>query len=170
SDSYTVACWHAMNLAHDLNKAQTHFLGVVLQRNLEAKTDRTLYTLVDAEVLPLTVLLKKFESVTILTPSGKEVPMTPVDMLKQDAARRMQDASDGALGSVMVSHTNCPRLHLLIRSRWYPLSSMRTPHLNLLSSTLPMLNTFFGSNWKLCLKNGLAGGRYSPTFMPYNGE
>ncbi|KAJ6602564.1 hypothetical protein DFH09DRAFT_899927, partial [Mycena vulgaris] len=175
SDSFTFGCWHAMDLIRNLDKAKTHFLGVVLRRKLDATTDRTLYTLVDVEVLPFRIMDEKFKSSARLTPSGQELPgLSPINVLKQDAESRK---NDGALGSVMVISTELDEKA--------PSKSVEQYMIDTAAPTFQPLRLFkvhrdamhqlnenglFRLNWKLCLKNALDGGIYGPIFRPHNGE
>ncbi|KAJ7255329.1 hypothetical protein C8J57DRAFT_1346185, partial [Mycena rebaudengoi] len=152
---FTFLCWHAMDLFNNIDKAKTHFVGVVL---------RSLYTLVDAEE-------KKFEAAAIVSTSGPPIRMSPLDILRQDAARRLED---GGLGSTMVVSTefdeNAP--HKSVEQYIAETANPTMQPLGLFkvhrdSALLRQLISLSGSNWKLCLKNALGGGGYSPVLRPY---
>lgn len=83
----------------DISKAKTHFLAIILKRKVsESENPRILYSLVDAEVLPLSVLEKKFANTAIANALGPK-PMDPLAVLRQNTAERIQA---GGLGAVMV--------------------------------------------------------------------
>jgi hypothetical protein len=86
-----------MDLVRDLNKARTHFFAVVLRRNPEPTTVRTSYSLVDAAVLPMTILEEKFR---FLGDAFSEQPRNPLDDIRADREQRIRE--DGALGNVLV--------------------------------------------------------------------
>ncbi|KAJ7499455.1 hypothetical protein FB451DRAFT_1358647 [Mycena latifolia] len=172
-DSFTFACWHAMNLLRDINKAKTHFLGVVLRRQLDATSDRTLYTLVDAEILPFQIMEDKFKYAAQLTPSGQELPgFTPLNMLQQDAESRKQV---GGLGSVMVISTEFDEKAPPKSVQQY-MADTAAPTFqplglfNVHRDAMNRMGFLFGPNWKLCLRNALNGGVYSPIFRPHPGD
>jgi len=85
----------ALDLLGDINRAKTHFLAVIVRRNTTATNPYAMYSLVDAESLPFTVLRKKFEGTETI--DGRE--SSPEAILESNAAERRKD---GALGAVMV--------------------------------------------------------------------
>lgn len=95
-DTLTIACWQAMDLMTDIHKAETHFLGITLRKNKETSNPRAMYSLADAQVLPLTLLADKYKY--IATAHDER----PVDVLEEyfwkDRKKRL---ADGALGSVL---------------------------------------------------------------------
>ncbi|KAF7305816.1 MYND-type domain-containing protein [Mycena chlorophos] len=166
-DTFTMACWHAMNLVQDIGKAKTHFLAVTLSRNLNATNPRALHSLVDAAVLPFAVLEEKFSGAALLAQdassgSHREIPMTPLDMLRANERERVRD--DGALGAVLVTcvelgpkekaksveqavrDTMCPTYH--------PLGLFGVHQRSI--SAMPAI-VFEERFWKLCLRNALDG-------------
>lgn len=98
SDRVTLsfACWQAMDLMTDIHKAETHFLGITLRKNNESTNPRAAYSLVDAQVLPLTLLVEKYKHMA--TAHDEQ----PVDMLENAFwADRRRRIADGGLGSVL---------------------------------------------------------------------
>lgn len=84
-----------MDLLKDIRKAKTHFFAVTVRRNLASMTPRTFYTFVDAEVVPFSVLTKKFEHAGDLHGNSVNV----MDVFTKNEAERIRD---GGLGAVMV--------------------------------------------------------------------
>ena len=54
-DTLTVSAWRLLELTKDISRARTHFLILTLRRTASSNP-RALYSLVDAEVLPWSVL------------------------------------------------------------------------------------------------------------------
>ncbi|KAI5900699.1 uncharacterized protein SCHCODRAFT_02483727 [Schizophyllum commune H4-8] len=169
SDTYTICAWLALDLANHPERATTHFLGITLRRNLKSTNPRALYTLVDAEVLPLSVLQDTFEGRWAMDGS---YPVSPILALEHDA--RGRKINDGALGSVMVFS-----VELQEDEEKTVEQAVRTVSLDLLSnlalhqrkfSTFPM-NQLNGQKglWSRCLANGLKGGAFSLNYTPYHG-
>jgi len=168
SDAFTVVCWQAMNLVRDITKAKTHFFAVTLLRNRTSTNPRAMYSLIDADVLPLGILEKKYSS-TVAAHDGSEQPFSPLDIL---AASAKDFEKDGELGAVMVisvelgpgekksveqavSDTSC--------STFQPLGLFNV-HKNTMSSMPP--GFFKREVWKACLKNALDGYAYAITRQP----
>lgn len=85
-----------MHLAQDLSKADTHFLAITLRRNPTAEPLRSMYALVDAAVLPLTLFDNKFER---MQDSFTHSARNPV---REALARDMpQLVKEGLLGGVL---------------------------------------------------------------------
>lgn len=85
-----------MDLVHNMKKADTYFLAIVVRRELKFANLRSTYDLVDASVLPLSLLEEKFRHF------GNEEtgePANPLDRIREDRDERMRD---GALGKVLV--------------------------------------------------------------------
>ncbi|KAJ7192226.1 hypothetical protein GGX14DRAFT_480263 [Mycena pura] len=165
-DAFTVVCWQAMNLVRDITKAKTHFFAVTLLRNHASTNPRAMYSLIDADVLPLGILEKKFSSAVA---AHNEQPFSPLDMLATSAKNFEKD---GQLGAVMVisvelgpdekksveqavSDTSCPTFQPL---------GLFNVHKNTMSSMPPRF--FKKEVWKACLKNALDGYAYSITRQP----
>lgn len=90
-----IAAWCSMHLAQDLSKADTHFLAITLRRNPTAEPLRSMYALVDAAVLPLTLFDNKFER---MQDSFTHSARNPV---REALARDMpQLVKEGLLGGV----------------------------------------------------------------------
>lgn len=102
-DPLTFSAWYLLELIKDISKAQTHFLAVTLHRTTSSNP-RILYSLVDAEVLPLSALEGAYANRAHFTDSS---PVSPRSMLAMDEQQRR--ARDGALGSVMVLSIELPK-------------------------------------------------------------
>ncbi|KAJ7054610.1 hypothetical protein C8F01DRAFT_1162157 [Mycena amicta] len=133
-DTFSVVIWHAMNLLRDINRAKTHFFAITLTRNFSATNPRALHTLVDAAVLPLSILEDKFDKmgVAFMNASGSThdppVMFSPVKVLRDSAE---EEKRKGALGAALticvelsrkekgksveqaVKDTSCPTFHPL---------------------------------------------------------
>ncbi|EPT04233.1 hypothetical protein FOMPIDRAFT_159226 [Fomitopsis schrenkii] len=150
----------------DIHKAETHFLGITLRKNKETSNPRAMYSLADAQVLPLTLLADKYKY--IATAHDER----PVDVLEEyfwkDRKKRL---ADGALGSVLaMSFELAPGEEMTVEEAvakknvpiWQPLGLFRATR-NSLRAIPPLGHSF----WKLCLKNALDGGAYSMKFQPW---
>ncbi|KAH9937590.1 uncharacterized protein B0H18DRAFT_971358 [Fomitopsis serialis] len=157
-DTLTFACWQAMDLTIDIHKADTHFLALTLRKNDVWTNRRAMYKLVDAQVLPLTLLSKKFEH------AADALDEQPVDVVQQvlgtDKRRRI---ADGALGSVLVMSHDCEEAVLKkVTPTFQPLGLFKE-HYEYLRRLPPVVGSF----WKPCLRNALDGGAYSIKFEPW---
>ena len=86
-----------MDLLGDIHKAETHFLGITLRKNASFTNPRAMYSLIDAQVLPLTLLEEKFKHV------ANAQDERPVNMIEEFVVKdRKRRIADGALGSVLV--------------------------------------------------------------------
>lgn len=61
SDTLTVTAWHALELLRDFDRRRTHFLALTL-RLRPGNPPRTLYSLIDCEVLPRALIDEKHEN------------------------------------------------------------------------------------------------------------
>ena len=102
-DTLTFSTWYLLELIKDISKAQTHFLVVTLHRTM-LSNPRILYSLLDAEVLPLWALEGTYANRAHFMDSS---PVSPRSMLATDEQQRR--AYDGALGSVMVLSIELPK-------------------------------------------------------------
>ncbi|KAI0732300.1 hypothetical protein C8Q72DRAFT_141738 [Fomitopsis betulina] len=160
------ACWQAMDLMTDIHKAETHFLGITLRKNNESTNPRAAYSLVDAQVLPLTLLVEKYKHMA--TAHDEQ----PVDMLENAFwADRRRRIADGGLGSVLaMSFELAPGEDMTVEEAvakknvpiWQPLGLFKE-HARSLRSIPPLAHSF----WKLSLKNALNGGAYDMKFRPW---
>ncbi|KDQ16495.1 hypothetical protein BOTBODRAFT_106928, partial [Botryobasidium botryosum FD-172 SS1] len=100
SDTLAVASWVFLDLTKDINRARTHFLLVTLRRTA-SPVPRTMYSLIDAEVLPFTILEKRFENSGLLdaSPEGPRYA-NMIEMFEKNREERIKN--DGALGAVLV--------------------------------------------------------------------
>ncbi|KAI0062450.1 ALDH-like protein [Artomyces pyxidatus] len=147
----------------NIDRAKTHFLAVTLRRT-ESSDPRTLYSLVDAEVIPLSFLEEAWSTRANMRDL---IPMSPRAILENDADQRRRD---GGLGSVMVMSMELPKgddrpprdaltqinVHIL-----QPLGVY-----NVHKTALSRLRSFSRDMAMKCLKNSLDGGAYSLTFQP----
>ncbi|KAG6849032.1 hypothetical protein H0H93_011877 [Arthromyces matolae] len=101
-DTFTVSAWNLLGLIKDISRAKTHILALTLRRTT-SMNPRTLYDLVDAEVIPMTVMDELYADRRSMVDSS---PFSIREMLESDALRR---EPHGALGSVMVITTELPR-------------------------------------------------------------
>jgi len=163
-DTLTVSSWNVLGLTRDISRAKTHFLALTLRRT-DSSNPRTYYSLIEAEVLPWTVLEAIYANRGNFTDLS---PVSPRAMLEQDAERRKPD---GALGSVMVISIELPEgdnrpprdaLKELNVHIMQPLGLFDV-HKNSLSR-LPSLSKAL---YIKCLENSLKGGAYSMRFQPY---
>jgi hypothetical protein len=87
-----------MDLVRNLDKAKTHFFALTLRRHTEETDTRKYYSLVDAEVLPLSLLDDKFRH-TADAATGQ--PVNHMDMLRRECAPLMRE---GALGTMIAMY------------------------------------------------------------------
>ncbi|KAH8824954.1 hypothetical protein DL96DRAFT_1611382 [Flagelloscypha sp. PMI_526] len=172
-DSYTLACWHAMDLINNIKKRETHFLAVTLRRNFAATNDWLLYTLIDADVLPMSVIEKKWANLAVLTPFGELPVMSPIELRKRDEENRK--GSYGSLGSVLVLSVelNEEEENLTVEEAIIQIANpgiqplgLFPEHRTSMRRNIPGL----GKNWKFCLDNAFKGGRYGPIFDRWTGQ
>jgi hypothetical protein len=84
-----------MDLAHDMKKAETHFLAVVVRKKAKFASLRASFDLVDATVLPLSLLEEKFQH---CGDASTGLPRSPLDQVREDKEGGLRD---GALGNVL---------------------------------------------------------------------
>ncbi|KAI4522693.1 hypothetical protein K525DRAFT_268674 [Schizophyllum commune Loenen D] len=171
-DTYTVCAWLALDLAKHPSRATSHFLAITLRRNLESTNPRAMYTLIDADMLPFSVLQETFEGRWAMDGS---YPVSPMLVLEHDA--RGRKVNDGALGSVMVFSVELQEdeektVEEAVRTTMVPIMSplgLFEVHQRKFAS-FPM-NQLNGqkSLWMRCLENGLKGGAFSLNYTPYYG-
>lgn len=101
-DTLTVSAWNLLELIKDISRARTFFLALTLRRT-ESSNPRTLYSLVEAEVLPLSALEAVFASLGNFADSS---PVSPKSLLARDEEQRKRE---GGLGSVMVMSIELPK-------------------------------------------------------------
>ena len=101
-DTLTVSAWYLLDLTKDITRAKTHFLLLTLRRSTSSNP-RTLYSLIDAAVLPLSVLEDAFSGLGRFEDMS---PVSPKAMLAMDEEGRKRD---GALGSVMCMSIELPK-------------------------------------------------------------
>jgi hypothetical protein len=101
-DTLTVSAWNLLDLTADITRAKTHFLLVTLRRTTSTNP-RAIYSLVDAAVLPFSLLEDLYSNRGTFEDSS---PVSPKAMLAMDEERRKHD---GALGSVMVMSIELPK-------------------------------------------------------------
>lgn len=101
-DTLTLSAWNLIDLVKDISRARTHFLTLTLRRT-ESSNPRTMYTLVDAEVIPWTFLDELYANRANFADLSAVYPRKT---LEADAEGRK---ADGALGSVMVVSIELPK-------------------------------------------------------------
>lgn len=101
-DTLTVSAWNLLELTRDITRAKTHFLALTLRRT-ESSDPRTLYSLVDAEVLQWSVLETAFANRANFSDLS---PVSVKEMLENDEAERKRE---GGLGSVLVMSMELPK-------------------------------------------------------------
>ncbi|KAG6849033.1 hypothetical protein H0H93_011878 [Arthromyces matolae] len=99
--TFTLAAWNLLDLLKDISRAKTHVLALTLRRTT-SMNPRTLYELVDAEVLPMTFMDEFFANQRLLSDSS---PVSPRQMLEDDA---IKNQLEGAFGVAMVISTELP--------------------------------------------------------------
>lgn len=103
-DTLTVSAWHLLELTKDISRAKTHCLVLTL-RHTDSPNPRAIYSLIDAEVLPLSILEATYENRTnFWSELGQTV--SPKEMLASDEEERKRA---GGLGSVMVMSIELPK-------------------------------------------------------------
>jgi hypothetical protein len=101
-DTLTLSAWHLLELTKDITRAKTHFLLLTLRRSTSSNP-RALYSLIEAAVLPFSVLEDTFSNRGRFEDSS---PVSPKAMLVKDEEGRKRE---GALGSVMVLSIELPK-------------------------------------------------------------
>ncbi|KAE9399096.1 hypothetical protein BT96DRAFT_994216 [Gymnopus androsaceus JB14] len=170
-DTYTVVCWQAIDLARNMSKAKTHFFAITLKRNIASSDPLTLYSLVDADVLPFSILDKKYEHAAVVHPDpeiGHVQGVNPASILRDNEQERIRN---GGLGAVLlmavelaedelhktpeqaVIDTSCPTFQ--------PLGLFKA-HRDSIGRLPPMPKQI----WRVCLKNALDGNAYAMTVQP----
>ncbi|KAJ7060326.1 hypothetical protein C8F01DRAFT_1231577 [Mycena amicta] len=90
-------CWLAMGLEHDLRKSSTHFVGVTLSRALDSTNPRVLHSLVDFDVLPVSLLEERSRRDKDLDHPN---PWNPVKHFQSQLKKMMK--VEGAAGGALV--------------------------------------------------------------------
>jgi len=98
-----VSAWHLLELTKDISRAKTHCLVLTL-RHTDSPNPRAIYSLIDAEVLPLSTLEATYENRTNFLSELSQV--SPKEMLARDEEERKRA---GGLGSVMVMSIELPK-------------------------------------------------------------
>lgn len=99
-----MSAWHLLELTKDISRAKTHCLVLTL-RHTDSPNPRAIYSLIDAEVLPLSILEATYENRTnFWSELGQTV--SPKEMLASDEEERKRA---GGLGSVMVMSIELPK-------------------------------------------------------------
>jgi hypothetical protein len=101
-ESLTLSAWNLLKLRKDISRARSHFLALTLRRT-ESSNPRTLYTLIEAEVIPWSVMDAAYANRGHFAES---VPVSPRLMLYNDEQQRKRE---GGLGSVMVMSIELPK-------------------------------------------------------------
>lgn len=101
-DTLSFSAWNLLGLLRDISRARTHFLAVTLRRT-DSFNSRTMYSLVDAEALPWSVLDAVYANRAHIADLS---PVSPRLMLEKDEEGRKRRGE--ALGSVMVVSIELP--------------------------------------------------------------
>lgn len=101
-ESLIVSAWNLLELTRDISRAQSHFLALTLHRT-ESSNPRTLYSLVQAQVIPWSIMGDMYANRGNLADSS---PMSPRAILDNDAQQRKRE---GGLGSVMILSLELPK-------------------------------------------------------------
>ncbi|KAJ7054548.1 hypothetical protein C8F01DRAFT_1161975 [Mycena amicta] len=162
-------CWFALALDRDMNKSTTHFVAITLSRNFDSPSDRTLYSLVDADVLPLSILEEKSIREHDKGPGVK--PYNPAQHFFGQRERMLKDASKGVIGGALVV---CIELSPKDKTKFKTVREavIGTPCdcfyswpqvlFTTARDVYKPLNLHQSSQWKACLKNALNGFAFSP--------
>lgn len=174
-DTFTASAWLALDLLKSPNRAKTHFLAITVSRNFESRGPRDTYNLIDAEALPLSLLDDRgYQDIDL---ADTHIGKNPREILRRDEEGRLRDDAD-VLGSalVLLVELNDDEKKRSVRTA-VEKSAVPTSHpLGLFKlhqqkvgplAAMPGMGGPRGM-WKQCLKNGLAGGHFSPRYMgPY---
>lgn len=93
-DTLSFAAWNALDLVNNIKKSETHFLALTLRKRDKAPSIRTMFALVDAAVLPVSILTRRFAEQGALL--GGMPPMESIREFRAEALR------DGKLGAVLI--------------------------------------------------------------------
>lgn len=91
-----------MDLARNILKAKTHFFAITLKRNTASSDPLTLYSLVDADVLPFSILDKKYEHAALMYSDPEIGHIQGVDPASILRDNEQQHIRDGGLGAVLL--------------------------------------------------------------------
>lgn len=97
-----MSAWNLLDLTRDISRAQSHFLALTLRRT-ESSNPRTLYSLIEAEVIPWSVMDEVYANRGNFADSS---PASPRAILDNDAQQRKRE---GGRGSVMVLSLELPK-------------------------------------------------------------
>ncbi|TFY55407.1 hypothetical protein EVJ58_g8268 [Rhodofomes roseus] len=164
-DTLTVACWQAMDLLNDFGKAETHFLVMTLRRNETWTSPRTMYKFVDAQILPVTLLSERCKPVPGAVRDGR-----PPNFIK--GPDKLKHDFPAAIGCALVmAYELEPDEDMTVEEAFMKKNSPAYQPIPLWQEHKDKFSrypSFFPSFWKLCLKNGMDGGGWSPIFEPWS--
>ncbi|KAE9382723.1 hypothetical protein BT96DRAFT_1010128 [Gymnopus androsaceus JB14] len=161
----------------NISKAHTHFLMITLKRNLSSSNPLTLYSLIDADVLPLSILDTELSKAShVESPEKVEGVPHPValriDLLRKDEQQRL---TAGSLGSVLLVSVELTEDEMHKSPAQAVLDPVGHFTLWVYSGYTREANTksrlvikpFLPKQvWKLCLKNALDGNAYAMRVQP----
>jgi hypothetical protein len=102
-DTFMLSAWHLIGLTNDISRVKTHFLAITLRRTTSS-TPRTMYSLVDADVIQWSVLDTLYANRADFL--DRQSPVSPRALFETDEEIKRRD---GALGSVMVMTMELPK-------------------------------------------------------------
>ncbi|KAI0040284.1 hypothetical protein FA95DRAFT_1577062 [Auriscalpium vulgare] len=163
-DTLSFGAWQVLGLVHDIARRHSHTLVLTVQRT-RSKRPRTFYALHDVQIAPLT---------EAAVPFARRFGQPPTRMLAQvDAVTRAQ----GHLGTVLVmvyeqgaDDKRSPREMLATGEEGFVIQLLTLYNVARRELfKLAMMSAAVQTPpdmWKLCIKNSLDGGAYSPRFVP----
>nr|GAT48799.1 predicted protein [Mycena chlorophos] len=172
---FSIVVWHAFDLFHHLDRARENFLALTLTRKFDDPNPRSWYTLVDAMVLPLSILDEKCDAaqMALLAPPDDPNPVmfSPRKILRDNEADYQRRGAVGACLMMLIEvgkKEKARGVEQVVRET----SCFTFQPLGIWESTKQMLSvlppTIMSQEhiWKACLRNGMDGYAYSPTRAP----
>ncbi|KAI0062430.1 hypothetical protein BV25DRAFT_629422 [Artomyces pyxidatus] len=152
-----MAVWGLMGLTNDISRVKTHFLAITL-RGTKSSNPRTMYQLIEIEVLPIQAL----KDIYLKRSNLVEGPKNPIELHEKDT---LEDIAKGGLGPALVLLTELPPgddrpPHEAIK--------IMAVHLRAITSRFEAENPMLPKEYALeCIRNSLAGGQYAIEFKPH---
>ncbi|KAJ7057696.1 hypothetical protein C8F01DRAFT_1150704 [Mycena amicta] len=164
--AFGAVSWYAMDLAHNFSRSTTHFVGITLSRNVSSNDPLTLYSLVDVDVLPFSVLKPLSRSLHADGHGAIDV----VEQFKR-GVKSMVGANPGIVGGVMILCVElAPKDQADTKNVEQAICEAdggfvrHTLPLNAFSKTeMAKMPVYPKSFWEACLKNALDGYAFAPT-------
>nr|GAT53130.1 predicted protein [Mycena chlorophos] len=164
SMSLNSLCWLALNLSSTPGKARTHFIAISVSRNANPTSPRTLHSLIDVDVFPMTML----KDVDLLDGNGL---YNPVKAFREEVKGMIEEyGKDMVFGGALVLLVELSDAEKTIPLRQAILEKCETG--GILSHSMPMMclqkatyETLFSAlpharnkpHWKACLAHALDG-------------